>query len=53
MNNNLIEDCKKYLGLYPYDDWTNIVVNDSYFYKDMCKRYGEQNVANAIKELKR
>lgn len=53
MNNNLIEDCKKYLGIYPYNNWTNFVVSDYYFYQDMCKRYGEQSVANAIKELKK
>ena len=51
MNNNLIDDCKKYLGLYPYNNWTNFVVKDFYFYTDMCKKYGEENVANAIKEL--
>ena len=52
MNNNLIDDCKKYLGMHPYNDWTNIVVSDSYFYMDMCEKYGKENVANAIKELK-
>ena len=52
MEHNLIDDCKKYLGIYPYNTWTNIVVYDLYFYEDMCKKYGEQNVANAIKKLK-
>ena len=52
MKNNLIDDCKKYLGIFPYNDLTNIVVNDSYFYMDMCKRYGKENVINTIKELK-
>ena len=48
----LFEDCKKYLGLSPYNTWTNIVVGDNHFYMDMCKKYGEQNVINTIKELK-
>lgn len=52
MNNNIINDCKKYLGLPPYNDWMNIVMDDAYFYMDMCKKYGEQNVAMAIKQLK-
>lgn len=51
MNSNLIDDCKKYLGIDPYNDWTNIVVNDSYFYKDMCKKYGEKNVIDTINKL--
>lgn len=49
---DITDDCKKYLGIFPYNDWTNICVGDSYFYKDICNRYGEQNVVNAIEELK-
>ena len=51
MNNNLIDDCKKYLGLYPYNDWTNVCVSDSYFYKSICDKYGKQNVDDTIKIL--
>ena len=49
---NLIDDCKKFLGKPPYNTWTNIVMGDSYFYIDMCKRYGENNVCETIKILK-
>ena len=52
MNNNIINDCKMYLGLPPYNDWMNIVMSDAYFYMDMCKKYGEQNVVMTIKQLK-
>lgn len=50
---NVVEDCKKYLGLPPYNGWTNIVVSDSYFYESICKKYGEDVVAKTIKMLKR
>ena len=49
---NIIDDCKSYLGKSPYDNPTNIVVGDIYFYRDMCKKYGEQNVIEAIKKIK-
>jgi hypothetical protein len=49
---NLVDDCKKYLGKAPYDSWSNIVMGDSYFYKYMCDKYGEQDVEDAIKRLK-
>ena len=48
---NVVDDCKKYLGISPYDGWTNVVVNDVYFYMDMCKRYGEEIVNKTIKAL--
>ena len=49
---SLIDDCKKYLGLPPYDGWTNVCVSDPYFYKSICNKYGEQNVQDAIEGLK-
>ena len=49
---NVVDDCKKYLGASPYNTWTNIVAGDSYFYKDMCKKYGEEIVNKTIKALK-
>ena len=52
MNNTLIDNCKKYLGIYPYNDSTNVVTGDPYFYIDMCKKYGKENVDNAIKQFK-
>ena len=53
LKENLIDDCKKYLGKPPYDTWTNIVVGDLYFYMGMCNKYGEQSVADAIQEVQR
>ena len=50
--NNIIDDCKKYLGLPPYDGWTNICVGDPYFYKSICDKYGKQNVDDTIKLLR-
>ena len=52
MNNNLIDDCKKYLGLPPYDGWTNVCVIDPYFYKSMCDKYGEQDVKREVERLR-
>ncbi len=52
MSNNLIDDCKKYLGIPPYDGWTNVCMGDVYFYKSMCDRYGKQNVDDIIKSLR-
>ena len=48
---NLIEDCKKFLGKPPHNTWSNITVGDPFFYADMCKRYGEQNVSDTIEML--
>ena len=49
----LIDDCKKYLGLPPYNGFTNIVQGDGYFYAALCKKYGEQNVRHTIADLQR
>lgn len=49
---NVIDDCKKYFGLYPYNTWANIVVSDSYFYMDMCKKYGKEIVNKTLKTLR-
>ena len=48
----LIEDCKKYLGLAPYNTFTNINVGDIFFYNHMCKKYGTENVAYVVNNLK-
>lgn len=48
---NLVDDCKKFLGRPPYDTWTNITIGDPYFYAEICKRYGKQNVLDTIKRL--
>ena len=50
---NLIDDCKKFLGIYPHNVLSNVCVGDPYFYKSMCERYGTQNVNDEIKKLER
>lgn len=48
----LIEDCKKYLGIAPYNTYSNIVIGDPFFYNSMCKKYGTEDVTYIIKNLK-
>ena len=49
---NLIDDCKKYLGISPYDNWFNVVICDTYFYKSICEKYGEQDVKREVERLR-
>lgn len=51
-NNNLIDDCKKYVGLPPYDSWTNLNVLDPYYYKELCKKYGEDIIKKTLQEIR-
>lgn len=48
----LIEDCKKYLGLAPYNTFTNINVSDPFFYNHMYKKYGVADVNYVVRNLK-
>lgn len=48
----LIEDCKKYLGLAPYNTFTNTNVGDPFFYNYMYKKYGAEDVAYVVNNLK-
>lgn len=50
---NIVDDCKKFLGVPPYNHSSNICVGDIYFYKSICNTYGESNVINTCKELQR
>lgn len=50
-DNNITSDCKKFLGIYPHNVLTNIVVGDPHFYNYMCERYGEHTVVDKLKEL--
>ena len=52
-DNNIIEDCKKYLGIAPYNISTNVVAYDPYFCNSLSRRYGAQSVAYVIMVLKR
>lgn len=56
ISNNVIDyrveqDVKKYLGIYPFNEDTNVVKYDGYFYKCMCGKYGKESVDIAIKTL--
>ena len=51
-NDILVNDCKKFLGLTPYDNWTNICCGDSIFYLEMVRKYGEERVISAVVEMK-
>lgn len=53
MDEQLIDECKKLLGLPPYDTWTNSTYGDIYVRADMVRRYGEEQVEKAIKELEK
>lgn len=48
---NIVYDCKKLLGLPPFNHSSNICVGDPHFYKSLCNTYGELNVVRTIKEL--
>lgn len=50
---NLVDDCRKYLGKTPYNTSSNICLGDGYFYMSMCNKYGEQEVINTIKALRK
>lgn len=43
---NITDDCKKFLGLPPYDDYSNVVVSDPHYYQDLCNKYGKQQIDN-------
>lgn len=48
----LKDDIRRYLGAYPYNESTNYVAFDNYFYADMIKRYGSEAVKNMLVEVK-
>lgn len=49
---SLIDDCKKFLGLAPYNNFTNIVVGDGHYLKSLYDKYGKEIVDKTIKELR-
>jgi hypothetical protein len=48
----LIDECKKYLGMEPFNDPTNIVVGDYYYLQSLYNKYGVQEVERAILKLR-
>lgn len=43
----LVDDLKKFKGLSPYDNWSNICMGDGYFWMDIQKRYSKSEIAEA------
>ena len=50
---NIIDDVKKYLGISPYDNFTNIVAHDPFFFKSLVDKYGKEDVNRTIDECRR
>ena len=48
---NIIDDVKKYLGISPYDTFTNIVAHDSFFFMSIIDKYGKEAVIRAIEKV--
>lgn len=53
MNSECLKDCKKFLGVNPYNCDTNIVKGDGYFLYSLYDKYGKQVVEETIKYLRR
>lgn len=47
----LNDDLKKYLGLPPYDTFTNPVVYDIYYLNSLYDKYGKELVTEALNRL--
>lgn len=50
---DLENDVRALLGLYPHNNDTNYVKQDGFFYMSICKKYGQEKVDQKIFELKR
>lgn len=51
MEGTLKDQCKKYLGIKPYDSDTNVVKYDIYFLIQLQTTYGENAVNKTICEV--
>ena len=52
INSQCMKECKKYLGLPPYNDDGNVIRSDGYFYMYLIRKYGEWEVRKTIRFLK-
>ncbi len=50
MTGILKDQCKKYLGVKPYDEDTNVVKHDIYFLVQLQNTYGKETVEKAMCE---
>ena len=49
----LIDECKKYLGMAPFDDTTtNVVKGDYYYLQSLYNKYGVKMVVDEILKLR-
>lgn len=48
---NLEHALRKFYGLPPYDNWTNLNYHDGIFYKHLLETYGESAVNKVTKSL--
>lgn len=47
----LEQDCRKYLGLPPFNNFCNVCYADAFFYLDLCQRFGKTKVDEVIEQL--
>ena len=52
-DNDITSDCKRFLGIYPYNSPTNICEGDIFFLVSLYMKYGTLPVMNKMKELQR
>ena len=53
INAKCLDDCKKFLGVSPYNASSNIVQGDGHFLQSLYHKYGERVVNTALDYLKR
>lgn len=46
-------DCRKLLGLQPFNDFTNLCYGDGIFYESICRKYGKKSVEDEIARLEK
>ena len=51
LKDDLKDDLKKYLGLPPYNTFTNPVAYDAYYLDSIYVKYGKENVVKALSQL--
>lgn len=48
----LTDECKKYLGMPPFNDTTNVVIGDYYYLESLYNKYGVKMVTDEILKLR-
>ena len=47
----IVDDCKKFLGITPYNTYNNVVMEDPHFLKSLQEKYGKDAVDTTIIHL--